>query len=263
MSESTGSAAERAASARNQSRVAPGLRSPKVSELLARQIVDKILQGALTDGEPLQTEREMMASYGVGRSTVREALRLLETRGVVTIKQGLNGGPIVRIPRATDLSESLSLFLSFAGASLQDLLTTRLALEPVIAVLAAEHATPQDVTELEECVERMQSDLRDSTMFRAENELFHTIVARIAGNPVLLTFIESVKGISDGMTAGVSYSERRRLAVAQAHARIVGAIADNDQEHAGEEMRRHLEEAGAYWRKRYGPIYRQPVNWRL
>lgn len=262
MSDSTGAAAERAA-ARNQSRVAPGLRSPKISELLARQIVDQIRQGALTDGEPLQTEREMMASYGVGRSTVREALRLLETRGVVTIKQGLNGGPIVRIPQATDLSESLSLFLSFAGASLQDLLTTRLALEPVIAVLAAEHATPQDVTELEDCVERMRGDLRDSALFRAENELFHTIVARIAGNPVLLTFIESVKGISDGMTAGVSYSERRRLAVAQAHARIVHAIADNDQGHAAEEMRRHLEEAGVYWRKRYGPIYRQPVDWRL
>jgi GntR family transcriptional regulator, transcriptional repressor for pyruvate dehydrogenase complex len=239
------------------------LRSPKVSELLARQIVDQILTGSLTDGEPLQTEREMMAAYGVGRSTVREALRLLETRGVVTIKQGLNGGPIVRIPRATDLSESLSLFLSFAGASLQDLLTTRLALEPVIAVLAAEHASASDVTELDECVARMKSDLGDAVVFREENELFHTIVARIAGNPVLLTFIESVKGISDGMTVGVTYSERRRLAVVEAHARIVRAIGENDQDHAREEMQRHLEEAGAYWRKRYGPIYRQPVDWSL
>ena len=88
-------------------------------------------------------------------------------------------------------------------------------------------------------------------------------MALIAGNPVLLTFIESVKGISDGMTVGVTYSERRRLAVAEAHARIVGAIRENDQDHAREEMRRHLEEAGAYWRKRYGPIYHQPVNWSL
>ena len=247
----------------SEPKAVPRLRSPKVSELLARQIVDQILAGALPDGEPLQTERDMMAAYGVGRSTVREALRLLETRGVVTIKQGLNGGPIVRIPRATDLSESLSLFLSFAGASLQDLLTTRLALEPVIAVSAAERATASDVTELAECVERMKSDLGDSAVFREENELFHTIIARIAGNPVLLTFIESVKGISDGMTVGVTYSERRRLAVADAHARIVDAIRDNDQDHAREEMRRHLEEAGAYWRKRYGPIYHQPVNWSL
>jgi DNA-binding FadR family transcriptional regulator len=249
--------------ARGHSPNGQSLRSPKVSELLARALVEQILAGELKEGDVLLTERDMMAAHGVGRSTVREALRLLETRGVVTIRKGLNGGPIVRIPKPSDLSESLSLILSFTGASLADLLTTRLALEPVLAGLASDLAKPADLTSLQSSVDDMRASLGDPAIFRRENERFHTEIARIANNPVLLSFIESVKGISDGMTAGVSYSEQRRLAVVDAHERIVVALRSSDREDAVAAMRQHLDEAGKYWRDRYGPIYRQPVNWLL
>jgi DNA-binding FadR family transcriptional regulator len=240
-----------------------GLRSRKVSELLAKRIVDQILQDHLPEGTSLPTERAMMEQHGVGRSTVREALRLLETRGVISIRQGINGGPVVRWPRAGDLSESLSLILSFSQTSLADLLAARLVMEPVLAGLAARHVTPADIEELHASNVRMEANLQDQTIFRAENAHFHTTVARIGRNPVLLAFIESVKGLSDGMTAGVAYSDRRRLAVARAHVKIVEALKSGGEPEAQAAMRDHLEEAGRYWRKRYGPLYESAVNWRV
>jgi GntR family transcriptional regulator, transcriptional repressor for pyruvate dehydrogenase complex len=242
---------------------ADGLRSRKVSELLAKRLVDEIIQERMPEGTALPTERAMMEQYGLGRSTVREALRLLETRGVVSIKQGINGGPVVRHPRASDLSVSLSLILSFAGASLADLLTTRLTIEPVLAGLAARRVQPSDIAELRDSVERMNANLKDQTIFVAENERFHTAIARVGGNPVLLALIESVKGISDGMAAGIAYTDKRRLGVVRAHKRIVDALETGTEESAVAEMRQHLEEAGRYWRKEYGGLYNKAVNWRV
>src|SRR5207248_1815276 len=74
---------------------------------------------------------------GVGRTTLREALRLLETRGVLTIRAGPKGGPVVRRPSAEDFGDALALILQFEGASLSDVIEARNALEPMLARLAA------------------------------------------------------------------------------------------------------------------------------
>jgi len=83
-------------------------RQPKTSERIARDIASHIVDNKLAPGTMLPTEREMIESMGVGRTTLREALRLLETRGVLTIKSGPRGGPVVRRPRPSDLSEALT-----------------------------------------------------------------------------------------------------------------------------------------------------------
>src|SRR5207248_107530 len=78
----------------------PVVRSPKTSEVIARDLAARIAEGGLAPGSRLPVERVMLESLGVGRTTLREALRLLETRGVLTIRAGPKGGPVVRRPSA-------------------------------------------------------------------------------------------------------------------------------------------------------------------
>src|SRR4051794_35691803 len=83
-------------------------RSPKTSERVARELVDHIVDNDLQEGTMLPNEKQLVEIFEVGRTTVREALRLLETRGAITIRPGPRGGPVVRRPRPDDLREGLS-----------------------------------------------------------------------------------------------------------------------------------------------------------
>jgi GntR family transcriptional regulator, transcriptional repressor for pyruvate dehydrogenase complex len=253
----------RAASLPSSSESTPPIRSPKVSELLARQIVEQIIGQGLPEGTALLPEKAMMEKYGLGRSTVREAMRLLETRGVIDIRQGIQGGPVVRTPRPSDLSGSMSLVLAFNGATLADLVTARYSLEPVCVRLAADTITAEDIAELRDTVAKMKANINDQAEFRRQSERFHAVVVSAAANPVMLTMLMSIRGISDSMTERIDYTVRRRNVIMRAHARIIDALEAHDVDEAQAQMSEHLDEACRFWKKSYGALYSQKVTWRL
>lgn len=236
-------------------------RQPKTSERIARDIASHIVDNQLAPGTMLPTERDMIESMGVGRTTLREALRLLETRGVITIKSGPRGGPVVRRPRAADLSEALTLIMEFEQSSLGDVFEARVALEPTLARLAAARITDQQVAELQASVDAMMGDLVNHDVFLAENQRFHSLIADVAGNVVLGVFTETLKTVADGALAGVRYTPNRRRAVAAAHQAIVDALEANDPVAADAAMTRHLDEAGRYWTRKYGDLVSDAVRW--
>src|ERR1700728_4311773 len=121
----------------------------KQSVLLARDIVNYIFNQHLPRGTKLPNEQEMLQQFGVGRNTIREALRLLELRGVITIRPGRGGGPIVRLPRSTDLGEALQLILQFQGATLTDVIDARALIEPMAASAAAADITEEALGRLQ------------------------------------------------------------------------------------------------------------------
>jgi len=236
-------------------------RSPKISERIARRLVNYIIDNDLPPGTRLPNERELVESFGVGRTTLREALRLLETRGAITIKSGPRGGPVVRRPKPEDLGESLTLILQFSGASLNDVLEAREALEPMMARLAAERITEEEVALLDETIELMRSNLGNHDLFLRENQRFHATVAAATGSTVLRTFNDTLKAIADGAQMGVSYTERRHAAVAKAHQVIADALRVGDGVAAETAMLQHVGEAGSYWRKHYPSLVKGAVRW--
>lgn len=238
-----------------------GKRNPKTSERIARRLVNYIVDNDLAEGTLLPTEKELVQAFGVGRTTLREALRLLETRGVITIRPGPGGDPVVRRPRPDDLREGLTLFLQFSGASLNDVLEARAALEPMMARLAAERITPEQIDELQATIDNMRGSLGDHDLFLRENQRFHGIIAEATGSVVLLTFNDSLKSIADGASVGVHYTARRHSAVATAHQAIVDALRKGDSAAAEEAMLRHLDEAGDYWRRKYSNLTSSAVRW--
>lgn len=236
-------------------------RNPKTSELIARDLAAHIVRNQLEPGTMLPTEREMVETFGVGRTTLREALRLLETRGVITIRSGPRGGPVVRRPRPSDLSEALTLILEFEGATLASVLQAREAIEPTVARLAADLVTPESLAVLQGTVDAMLGDLGNHDRFLEENMKFHNAISDISGNTVLRVFIETLKSIADGSMLGISYSPGRHRAVAEAHQRIIDALTGGDGAAAAEMMRLHLNEAGRYWRRNYGDLLSGIVHW--
>jgi DNA-binding FadR family transcriptional regulator len=236
-------------------------RQPKTSERIARDIASHIVDNQLTPGTMLPTERDMIESMGVGRTTLREALRLLETRGVITIKSGPRGGPVVRRPRAADLSEALTLILEFEQSSLGEVFEARVALEPTLARLAAVRIADDQIDQLQSSIDAMMADLLNHDVFLDENQRFHSLIADIAGNVVLGVFTETLKTVADGALAGVRYTPNRRRAVAAAHQNIVDALKARDPDASAAAMSRHLDEAGRYWSRKYGELVSDPVRW--
>lgn len=236
-------------------------RGPKSSQRLAHVLAQPILSGQVREGDRLPNEAEMMARYGAGRPTVREALRLLETRGLIMLKTGPGGGPIVRRPPKGSLSEALSLVLQVEGASFADVTDARIALEPMIARRAAERITEEQLAELEDSIRRLRDHPGDHEVFVAENERFHTLIAEAAQSVVLDVFVSTLQTIADGVRVGIQYSARKQAAIATAHTSIVEALRARDPERAELAMRGHLAEAERYWRHRYPELMTRPVRW--
>jgi GntR family transcriptional regulator, transcriptional repressor for pyruvate dehydrogenase complex len=237
------------------------VRQLKTSERVARQIVNHIVDMGLEEGTVLPNEKQLALSFNVGRTTLREALRLLETRGVITIRSGPHGGPVVRRPRADDLQEGLSLILQFNGSSLLDVLEARSALEPMAARLAAERMTQDHLEQLEDSINRMRQNANDHEVFLRENQRFHSVLAESTGSHILLVFNGTLKTIADGAVLGVEYTVRRRQSVALAHERVLDALRSRDPEAAEAAMRAHVGEAGDYWRRKYPSLVNRPVRW--
>ncbi|WP_214367267.1 FadR/GntR family transcriptional regulator [Pseudonocardia sp. H11422] len=232
-----------------------------MSEVIARELANHIVEAGLVAGSVLPTEREMIESFDVGRSTIREALRLLETRNVITLRPGPGGGPVVRRPRPEDLSEALTLILQFEAASLDDVMEARRALEPTIARLAASRITEADLEIMDETV-RLVLQAPDPEVFQEQNRIFHATLARAARSVVLQVFVESLGCVADGLAGGVTYSARRYVMAAHAHERIIEALRARDGDRAEQMMRDHLDEADGYWHKKHKDLVTRPVVWR-
>lgn len=112
-------------------------RPRKLATLVAADIVDDVVRRGLVPGEVLAPEAEMTAAYGVGRATLREALRILESQGVIALKPGPHGGPVLRAVGHADIARVAGLYLSLTSSTHRDVLEALRCLEPVLAGRAA------------------------------------------------------------------------------------------------------------------------------
>ena len=236
-------------------------RTPKASEVIARDLVRYITENGLPEGAMLPVEREMLKMLGVGRTTLREALRLLESRGMLEIRTGPKGGPVVRRPAADSMAESLSLVLQFDGATMADVLEARQAFEPALAGLAASRITAAQLAELDESSERIVAAPQDHDVFVRENMRFHEVVAEAAGSVVLKLFLAQLESIREAELVGADYTAKRRKAVAAVHAEIAEALRAGDPALATERMREHVSEATKYWRTKHKDLYNRQIRW--
>ena len=212
----------------------------RISEIIVEQIRLLMRQGQLKPGDRLPPERDLCERFGVSRVTVREALRMLESAGLVEIRVGARGGAFVTAPTSNRVGEGLADLLTLSVISAADVTEVRLILEVGIVPLVCERATEDDLAELEKICERSEAALRaDYTMDMSLE--FHAAVARATHNPALVMLVESFRG-----PILMSLEEAREVAPemgglgTKEHERFVEAVRRRDADDAARIMRGHL-----------------------
>lgn len=237
----------------------PVERPEKTAFVVARALAEHIAD--MAPGDQLAPEHQLIAEFAVGRSTMREALRLLELQGLLSIRTGRNGGPIVREPDPAALAQTLSLLLSSAKGTFRQVISARAAIEAALAKLAAENRTEQDIVAIELSLEKMGGQLDDEVEFLAENARFHSACAEASKNPVLALFLASLRTVYDGHVIGVTYSDRELLHIHRYHERVAKAIIAGFPGEAATAMNVHMDAFLAYLEKDYGSFLDDEVKW--
>ena len=229
--------------------------------LVARRIIRDASRGGEKPGTLLAAEHVMIEQYGVGRSTLREALRLLEFQGVITLKPGPGGGPVLRHPDASHLASSLMLIMQMTESPFRVLIEARAAIEPMVSRLAAERMDAESLDRLRATITGMRDNLENERDFMALNNAFHDIIAHASGNAVFSYLIDSFSGILDGTSLGLDYPLHRRKAILKAHEEIFAAIEARDPVEAQARMDEHISAYAAYAARKFAKVLGAVPDW--
>ncbi len=218
---------------------------PKASDILAEQLREHIITGRLAQGSFLPTERQLVTDSGLSRTSVRDALRVLESEGLITTKVGRSGGSMITLPGRDAAARSVEQFVRTHGIRLDALLKCRVAIEPTLAELAALNRTDAQLAEMEALHVEFSSSAGDVRRYKDVNLDWHLAVARASGNEPLIAFIEAISNpIRDAMDYNhVTTPELRQTAIA-AHSKILEAIRAKDAKAAYRRMQGHV---GGYY----------------
>jgi DNA-binding FadR family transcriptional regulator len=214
---------------------------PKASDVLANELRERILEGEFDEDTPLPPERELVTQTGMSRSTVREALRILEVQDLVRIKAGRAGGAFVKRPGKESLASSVGLLIRGRQLRLADLLETREAIEPFCAQLAAHNRTDADLAALD-AANRVLSD-ESSTLqeFLQANVDWHVGVAAAGRNELLTGLMTGLSKAIYTATENEHFVDAEvRAITARAHKSITTAIRQGNAEAAARRMTRHV-----------------------
>jgi GntR family transcriptional regulator, transcriptional repressor for pyruvate dehydrogenase complex len=240
---------------------ANGQRPPKAAMLLAQRIMRDVVRGGLKPGDLLMPERTMLEQYRVGRATLREALRLLEFQGVIALKPGPRGGPVLQDPDASHLASMLVLLLQLKQAPFRSIAEVRAALEPMTSRLAAERMSDEALAELGETIDTMRDHLDSQEVFLNANKRFHDIIAWSSGNALFGYITDSLLDIMDGTVIGIDYPGPRRAAVVKAHEEIFHALSARDPALSEQRMREHIDAYERYARRKFPEVLDQVIRW--
>jgi DNA-binding FadR family transcriptional regulator len=217
---------------------------PKASDILADQLRNMILDGAIPAGRSLPPERELVTSSGLSRSSVRDALRLLEVEGLITTRPGRSGGSVVRLPGRESVSRPMELFVKSHEIHLESLLDCRLAIEPFLAARAATNRTDADLEEIQNLHDQFLATTDDIADYKQLNLEWHLAIARASHNEILIALMEA---ISQPILEAARYQQVTTADIRQeakkAHTAILEAIVKQDAGLARRRMEKHL---GAY-----------------
>ena len=214
---------------------------PKASDVLARELRERILSGELAEGIALPAERELVKQTQMSRATVREALRILEVQNLVRVRAGRAGGAFVQRPTTKSMASSVSMLIRGRQIKMADLMETREALEPFCAELAARKHTDDDLAVLDRANDDIADSDADLPAFLQANLDWHVGVTMASHNELLIGFMTALShAIYTGTENAAFVDDDVRAVTARAHRSITTAIRSRDADAASRRMRRHV-----------------------
>jgi DNA-binding FadR family transcriptional regulator len=239
-------------------RASPRRRTEKVSDVIAREIVADIR------GKPpmsmLPPETVMLEKYQVGRASLREALRILEVHGIVEIRPGPGGGPMVAAVDPSYFAWMSSLYLNLMEATYREVLEARIIMEPVMARLAAQRQDRNALELLEQHI--MWEPPEDEAEYLLQTGGFHGLLAGLSGNRVLDLEGQALRDMYADRIEGTVFRPELRDGILRDHQAIARAIVSGNPNRAEKLMREHMEEYFAYSAAQNPGVLDEVVLWR-
>lgn len=218
------------------------IKPKKVSSQIAEQIRSSILAGEFAPGDKLPPERELAEMFGVSRPSVREAINLLASSGLVESYQG--GGTVVKSLVELSAGNPLSELIKGEQARALDVIEVRKSMEAWTAYYAAQRALPEDLRKLEQIVLEMERNLAGMIPSQDLDANFHVIIAQATHNVVWLHLMQSIfdamKEFQRGVWRAVYITAEDHRTLFQHHRAVFEAIRDRDPERARDAMLTHL-----------------------
>ena len=208
----------------------------KVYELVAEQLIARLGDG-FAPGEPLPPERELMQQYAVGRSSVREALRMLESRGLIASRG--NGAFVVAEPQ-NPFTRGLGLLLADGATDLQQLFEVRRMLEGEIASLAAERRTDEHLAQLSAAIDAMERGLGAEATYIAADIDFHLTLAAATGNHLVVQLMDAIRDQMRAAFGTVFHVPGSPAKSVSDHRGILEAVAGRHASLARKRMNQHI-----------------------
>src|SRR4051794_27841878 len=206
---------------------------------IAARLIAVIIERQLQAGDRLPAERELAASMGVSRSSLREALRALAMLGVTEMRHG--DGTYLTSLEPEALMRPVGLVLSLSDSGLEELFEARKLVEPGLAALAAERIGDEAAAELTRCSEASAEAIDDAEAFMFNDIELHALIAKAAQNAILSRLLDSIAGMGIASRRRTGRLEQVRKQSARDHREIAAAIAAHDAEEAKAAMVRHLD----------------------
>jgi len=241
------------------------LRPLKTSESVARDIVHDIVASGLREGERLPGEAAMLEQYGVSRESLREGLRLLEVQGLISLRRGPGGGPIVGYVDPASLGRVSSLYYHLAGATYAELFDAWVVADSTIAELAAQNLDHEAVRQalapyLNAPPEPALEDSLDE--FVASHTEFHAVLASLTRNKVLQLSLAVTGQIITHHIAVNADPRDARAAIDRDHRLIARAVVAGHVKRAKELMASHVRSIADFYQDQIGDQMHDYIEWR-
>ncbi|HCA87615.1 MAG TPA: FadR family transcriptional regulator [Streptomyces sp.] len=214
----------------------------RASEAIVEQVRALIQQGKLTPGDRLPSERALCETFGVSRVTVREALRVLESGGLVQIRVGARGGAFVTSPSNERVGERLSDLLALSPLTASEVTEARMVFEVGILPHVIERADEEDIAALRAMIEESERSLEAGTYTMAMSAAFHVRVAACTHNAAVEMLVHSFHGpllmsLQEARVAAPLMGHRGAVE----HRKLIDAVERRDVATATAIMREHLQ----------------------
>ncbi len=223
------------------------LRQPRLAEMVASALRNEILSGRLREGDTLPRQEDLLEDFRVSPPAVREALRILETEGLIRVRRGNVGGAVVRAPSAQGVAYMVSMVLQFRNTPLADVSIALREVEPICAAMCARRPDRAEAVlpDLFGSLNDQLEALEDNPTFNQATRQFHERLVATCGNETMVLVVGALESLWSTHEQHVFESTDSsivfRRGALRAHEKIAAAIEAGNEQAAANLARRHLE----------------------
>ena len=242
---------------RTPTRTASAVRIPKAAEIVSKELRNQIVRGALKQGDSLAAESDLMERFAVSRPTLREAIRILESEGLIRISRGARGGAVVLSPSINIAARHIGFVLQANGTTLADIYRVHMMVEPAAARVVAENFHKTAPAVLRKCIEEGRAKFDDDFSFGIAAARFRNTLIELANVPTLTLLMGMLNHIFELYWGTVTVTAGQELDIAPDKRRGLRSL---------EKLIEYIEAgdgpaAEAHWRKHTEAVEKTMRKW--